>query len=146
MSLVYWDSMLFIYLFENNPNFGAIVTGILKEMEERGDTLCTSVFAIGEVLTGPKKSGLHAAADAAKSFLLNGAIEILPFTVETAERFSMVRATTNAKPPDAIHLAAASVANVDIYLTGDRKLLPLQIPGIQFIAGLDGCVYGKYRP
>jgi len=146
MSRVYWDSMLFIYFLETNPQFGPIVAGILKEMIERGDTLCTSVFTIGEVLTGPRKAGLDAAADAARQFLCGGAIDLLPFQIETAECFSRIRATTGVSPADAIHLATASIAGVDLFLTGDRKLITLQVPGVQFIAGIDRRVYSKYHP
>ena len=52
MSRVYWDSMLFIYMLEGNPAFSPIVDGILREMDQRDDTLCTSIFCLGEVLTG----------------------------------------------------------------------------------------------
>ena len=55
MSRVYWDSMMFIYMLEGNPTFGPLVLGILDDMDRRGDTLCTSSFCIGEVLTGPRK-------------------------------------------------------------------------------------------
>ena len=137
MSRVYWDSMSFVYLLEGNPTFGPIAAGILREMNERQDTLCTSVFCIGEVLTGPRKIGFHAAADKAMQFFASPSVEILPFTMETADRFSKVRAITGVSPPDAIHLATAAIAGVDVFLTNDRKLLQLQIPGIQFIPGID---------
>ena len=39
-------------------------------------------------------------------------------------------------PADAIHLASAAAAGVDLFLTNDRALQPLLIPGIHFIAGL----------
>jgi predicted nucleic acid-binding protein len=146
MSRVYWDSMLFMYLLEGNPTFGPIIAGILREMNERQDTLCTSVFCIGEVLTGPRKMGFHAEADKALHFFTSPSVEILPFTMETANQFSKVRAQTGASPPDAIHLATAAIAGVDVFLTNDRKLLQLQIAGIQFIAGIDGRIYNKYQP
>jgi hypothetical protein len=40
-------------------------------------------------------------------------------------------------PPDAIHLASAAHASVDLFLTNDRRLQGLVIPGIDFIAGMD---------
>jgi hypothetical protein len=48
MSLVYWDTMLFAYLFEGHPEFKSRVAQIGRRMEERGDTLCTGVFAVGD--------------------------------------------------------------------------------------------------
>ena len=56
MSLVYWDTMLFAYLFAGHPEFKPRVAEISHRMEERGDTLCTSVFSVGEVLAGPSRT------------------------------------------------------------------------------------------
>jgi uncharacterized protein len=142
MSRIYWDSMLFIYLLEGNPTFGPRVREILEGMIQRGDTLCTSVFSVGEVLCGPRQIGSDSGADRVKQFFTGSDIEILPFTVETADRFSIIRTTTGAHPPDAIHLATAAAAETDLFLTNDKQLLRLQIPGIKFIAGLDGRVLG----
>jgi predicted nucleic acid-binding protein len=38
------------------------------------------------------------------------------------------------KIADAIHLACAASAGIDLFLTGDKQLTKLDIPGIQFIA------------
>ena len=146
MSRIYWDSMLFVYLLEGNPDFGPITRGILKEMIEREDTLCTSVFSIGEVLCGPRKTGSQSGADRVKQFFASDAVEVLPFTIETADRFSMIRTTMRVHPPDAIHLAAAAIAEADLFLTNDNDLLSLRVPGIKFIAGLDGRVLGRSLP
>lgn len=146
MSRVYWDSMLFVYLLEGHPIFGPITAAILKETVERKDTLCTSVFCVGEVLTGPRKTGFNYAADQAMRFFTSSAVEVLPFSLETADQFSRVGASTGVSPPDAIHLATAAIAGADVFLTNNKKLLNLHIPGIGYIAGLDGRIYSKYRP
>jgi len=138
---IYWDAMLFAYLLEANPLFGPKVASILRKMIERDDTLCTSVFSLGEVLTGPRKDGSVSGVDAVKQFFGSDSVSLLPFTPETADRFSMIRASTGAHPADAIHLASAAQAQVDLFLTNDRKLLQFQIPGIKFIADLDGKIF-----
>jgi len=43
--------------------------------------------------------------------------------------------------PDALHLAIAATAGVNLSLTNDRRLHRLKIPGIDFIAGLDTNLY-----
>jgi hypothetical protein len=146
MSRVYWDSMLFVYLLEGHPTFGPITASILKEMIEPKDTLCTSFFCVGEVLTGPRRLGFHQAADQAMRFFAGPSVEVLPFTLETADQFNRVRASTGVRPPVAIHLATAALAATDIFLTNDKQLLHLQIPGIKYIAGLDRKIYNKYQP
>lgn len=137
MSLVYWDSMVFVYLLERHTAYFHTAKTIHEAMKRRGDTLCTSIVTVGEVLVGPRKLGSQSGADRVLNFFAAGSIRILPFDFETANHFSIVRAWTTASPPDAIHLAAAAQAQVDLFFTNDRKLLSLQIPGITRIAGLD---------
>jgi uncharacterized protein len=135
---VYWDSMLFIYLIEGNPAFAPRVKTIHEEMMRRGDILCTSVFTLGEVLTGPRKVRAQAVVDQIRQFFLrSGSVELLPFAVTTSDRYSMIRAGTNVTPADAIHLACAAEAGVDLFITHDIKLHKLTISGIHFIAGLN---------
>ncbi|HEY7838794.1 MAG TPA: hypothetical protein VIC54_09360 [Terriglobales bacterium] len=43
--------------------------------------------------------------------------------------------------PDALHLAIAATAGVNLFLTNDRRLHRLKVPGIDFIAGLDTNLY-----
>lgn len=146
MTRVYWDSMLFVYLLEGHTTFAPIAAGILREMFERNHVLCTSVFCVGEVLTGPRKLGFPAAVDKVLQFFSSSEVEVLPFNLQTADQFSKVRANTGARPADAIHLATASLAGVDVFLTNDKQLHQLHVPGINFIAGLDRKIYGKYQP
>jgi predicted nucleic acid-binding protein len=137
MSLVYWDSMLFVYLVERHAAYFSITKSLHEAMKRRGDTLCTSIVTVGEVLVGPRKLGSQSGADRIVDFFAARTVRVLPFDMETAIQFSFVRAWTTASPPDAIHLASAAQAQVDLFFTNDRKLLSLQIPGIARIASLD---------
>lgn len=138
MTRVYWDSMMFIYMLEANPVFGPKVRKILSQIQSRGDTLCTSVFSIGEILTGPRRKGSTSGVDTVKRYFLSGAVEVLPFTAATAERYSVIRAANKIKQADGIHLATAAEAAVDLFVTNDSDFRNLSIPGIKFIADLDG--------
>ncbi|HMC58297.1 MAG TPA: PIN domain-containing protein [Candidatus Solibacter sp.] len=137
MSRIYWDTMFFAYLIEANPEHGFRVQEILGSMKRRRDTLCTSIFTIGEVLTGPYKKGLLELASAVKALIRPPEVELLPFNLETSERYARIRAENRVSPADAIHLATAAQAGVNLFLTNDRTLSKLVIPGIDFIAGLD---------
>jgi predicted nucleic acid-binding protein len=44
-------------------------------------------------------------------------------------------------PADAIHLACAAARGVDLFLTHDDALRKLIVPGIPFIAGIDGKLF-----
>jgi predicted nucleic acid-binding protein len=132
--------MLFIYMLEANPVFGPKVGKVLNQMVSRGDTLCTSVFTLGEVLTGPRRHGSLSGADAVKKYFQSGVVELLPFDAETSDRYSAIRGAHRVSQADAIHLATAAEAGVDIFFTNDKALRKLSISGIKFFADLDGKV------
>ena len=141
MSTVYWDSMVFIYLLEGDPRFLPKVERILQRMESRGDTLATSIFTLGEVLTGPARVGATHIVASIKSYFAGGHVELLPFDVEVAYRYSELRAGLKVKQADAIHLSTASVSGVDLFVTNDEALWKLAVPGIRFMMDLDGVVH-----
>lgn len=130
--------MIFIYLIEGHPAYAPRVRAIYEEMARRGDRLCTSVFTFGEVLTGPRKVGAQTVVDLTREFFLkSGRVELLPYGVSTAEQFSIIRASTPVKAADAIHLACAAESGVELFITHDKSLQRLNIPGIHFITGLE---------
>lgn len=137
MSRVYWDTMLFIYWLENNPQFAKRVGTIHTRMEGRQDQLITSAFTFGEILAGPYRVGATAAANESKKWLRAVVSEVLPFTIETADRFAYIRGNLGLPAPDAIHLASAAQAGTDLFLTNDKNLVGKIVPGIHFIASLD---------
>ena len=137
MSRIYWDTMLFVYLMEDNPEFASRVQTIHKRIEERNDTICTSVLTIGEVLTGPHKRQCFEMIERIHEAFRNPVYEIQPFTLDIAERYAEIRARHRVPPADAIHLATAAQSRVNLFLTNDRRLANLVIPGIDFIGGLD---------
>jgi len=137
MSRIYWDTMLFVYWMEGHPKYGRRVQEMHRRMEERRDTLCTSAFVLGELLVNPYKLKQMDLMRAIRDFFRSSEVEVLPFDQETAEIFSRIRAENKVSPADAIHLACAAQARVDLFLTNDRRLSRLSIPGIHFIADLD---------
>ena len=137
MSRIYWDTMLFIYWLENNPQFAKRVGAIRARMEERGDQLITGAFTFGEVLAGPCRIGAIEIADESKRLLRSVVSEVVPFTIETADHYASIRGTLGAAPADAIHLACAAQAGTDLFLTNDKNLVGKVVPGIQFITSLE---------
>jgi len=136
MSRIYWDTMLFVYWIEDHPRYAKLLRQSLLKMEQRGDQLCTSTFAVGEALVGPHKAGSVEAATRMLNVFRSPFVEVIPFSLEVAEHYASIRASQSLSPPDAIHLACAAQAGVDLFLTNDKGLVGKVIPGIQFIAGL----------
>ncbi|MGC1362969.1 MAG: PIN domain-containing protein [Silvibacterium sp.] len=141
MSRIYWDTMVFVYLVEDHPVFGSKVHRIYQRMLERRDTLCTSTLTLGEALVGSIKGGDANLGEKMKTALNGDEVELVPFRARTAEIYAEIRANFPVKSPDAIHLATAAEMKADIFLTNDGHLHRLTIPGIQFIAGLDGTIF-----
>ena len=137
MSRVYWDTMLFIYWLEDHPDHARRVDSIRSRMEQRHDQLITGAFTFGEVLAGVYRRGTPQLADETRRLLRSVVAEVVPFTLETADRYARIRGTPGITPADAIHLASAAQAGTDLFLTNDKRLVGKIVPGIQFIASLD---------
>jgi predicted nucleic acid-binding protein len=137
MSRIYWDTMLFVYWLEDHPVYAKRVRHILAKMKERQDQLCTSAFTVGEILVGPYKMRASETAGRIREVFQAPFVEVIPYTLETADLYAGIRARHGVSPPDAIHLACAAQARIDLFLTNEAALVGKIIPGIQFIAGLD---------
>ena len=129
--------MLFIYWLEDNPQFARRVNAIRSRMRERDDELITGAFTFGEVLAGVHRRGASSLADETKRLLQGVVAEVVPFTLETADRYAQIRGSLGLAPADAIHLASAAQAGTDLFVTNDKKLVGKFVPGVQFIASLD---------
>jgi predicted nucleic acid-binding protein len=136
MSRIFWDSNLFVYFFEGDDARSAATKKLRVNMLERGDQLVTSTLTLGEVLVKPVANGDDSRCKLYEDVLTKTAL-ILPFDLRAARRYAAIRSTTSVKGPDAIQLACASEAGVDLFVTNDRRLQGKQIPGIQFIVALE---------
>jgi uncharacterized protein len=135
MSVIFWDSMLFIYWFEQHPEHGKRIGQIYRRMRQRGDSLATSALNYGEVLVGSSGSHDQAALARMKDFFREE-VQVLPFNASAVESFVHIRRNMRLKVPDAINLACAASAGVDVFITHDKQLAGKVIPGIQFIVPL----------
>ena len=135
MSRIFWDTNLFIYLIEDFRDLSQRVTALRRRMLERGDELYTSALTLGEILIKPLEAGDEALARRYESVLLQGAV-VIPFDVEPARVYASIRKDRTIRPPDAIQLACAAHARVDLFITNDERLSTKSIPNIQFVSSL----------
>jgi predicted nucleic acid-binding protein len=135
MSRIFWDTNLFIYLFEDDGALAEAVGHLRSKMLGRGDQLLTSTLTLGEILVKPTERSdselcrkyEHAIATAAT---------MISFDVKAAKVYAALRTERSLKAPDAIQLACAASANVDLFVTNDERLQGKHIDGIQFIVPL----------
>ncbi len=137
MSRIFWDTNLFIYLFEDYRDLSKTTINLKRRMWERGDQLLTSTMTLGEILVKPTLRGDYATCRNYEQNLSKGAI-IVPFDVSAARIYATLRAGRKLKAPDALQLSCAAAVGVDLFVTNDDRLQREQVPGIHFIAPLDG--------
>ena len=136
MSRIFWDTNLFIYLFENYGPLSKATVELRKRMLARGDQLLTSTLTLGEVLVKPLENGdtvLCARYEAG----IPAAALILPLDIAAAKIYASLRSDRSLRAPDAVQLACAAAARVDLFVTNDARLQGKHVNGIQFIAPLD---------
>jgi predicted nucleic acid-binding protein len=135
VSRVFWDTNLFIYLFEDTGALSDRVAEVRQRMIDRGDELFTSTLTLGEILVKPAEGG-DAGLMARYEDALGRVATLLPFARETALRYADIRRDRSIRAPDAIQLACAATARIDLFVTNDDRLSTKRIAGIQFIQSL----------
>src|SRR5271169_46258 len=136
MSRVFWDTNLFIYLFEGSGTLANEVAALRSRMLARRDQLLTSAITLGEILVKPLEKGDMAAASNYQKLISTTAV-VIPFEEKAALVYARLRGDRSLRPPDAIQLACAACARVDLFVTNDARLQSKQVDGIQFIVPLD---------
>ena len=136
MSRVFWDTNLFIYLFESREPFSTQVETLRSRMLVRGDQLLTSAITLGEILVKPIQVGDTKMVDYYQRLFRETTV-LLPFEEKAAVVYARLRVDRSLRPPDAIQLACAAAAGVDLFITNDVRLQSKQVPGIQFIVPLE---------
>ena len=139
MSRIFWDTNLFVYLIEDRGERAEQVAALRRWMIERDDELVTSALTLGEVLVKPMESGDEALMRRYEN-AIGTVATVLPFDDRAAPRFAEIRRDRSIRAPDAIQLACASAASVDLFITNDDRLSRKHVRGIQFIRSLDTAI------
>jgi predicted nucleic acid-binding protein len=137
VSRVFWDTNLYIYLFEDYGRFSALASSLRSKMLERGDQLFSSALTLGEILVKPMEQGDTGLCRKYEKAVL-ATTSLISFDLEVARRYASLRCDRSLRAPDAIQLACAASAGIDLFVTNDRRLQGKRVEGIQFIVSLDG--------
>ena len=136
MSKVFFDTNIFIYMFEGIEPLRSRMLEIRKRMLDRGDRVVTSAMTLGEVLVKPTKLGQTSLIEQYDR-AIRSTTQVVSFDAQIAWRYASLRATHNIRNADAIQLACAAHFGVDLFITNEKHLHKLDIPGIGFIAPLE---------
>jgi len=136
MSRVFWDTNLFIYLFEDYKALSKKTEDLRKKMLSRGDQLLTSTLTVGEVLVKPTEHGESHICERYEKAITSTAI-VIPFDLEAAKIYASLRQDRALRAPDAVQLSCAASVGVDLFVTNDARLQGKHVIGIQFIVALE---------
>jgi predicted nucleic acid-binding protein len=136
VSRIFWDTNLFIYLFEDYGHFSMQTTALRAKMISRSDQLLTSTLTLGEILVKPLEQRDAVLCGKYESAITSSAL-IVPFDLNAARIYASLRSDRSLRAPDAIQLSCAAAARVDLFITNDARLQGRHVDGIQFIVSLD---------
>lgn len=135
MSRIFWDTNIFIYLFEDYGKLSDATVSLRTKMLARGDQLLTSTLTLGEILVKPTEEGKAELCNKYEEAILGTSL-VVSFDVKASRIYASLRCDRALRPPDAIQLACASAANVDLFVTNDARLQGRHVDGIHFIVPL----------
>src|SRR5258708_25171453 len=135
MSRIFWDTNLFIYLWEDYGPLSRAVEELRAKMLRRGDQLLTSTLTLGEILVKPTDAGNAELCRKYESAISSVAL-LIPLDAKVARTYAAIRRDRKLKAPDVIQLASAASAAADLFVTNDTRLQGKHVPGIQFIVPL----------
>ncbi len=118
------DSNIFIYFYQEHPQFLPIVRPIFERLDNdltfHG---VTSIVTLIEVNTLPLRSKRQDLVKTYTDALLNSpSVSAYPLNARIAKRAAELRAKFNLRTPDAIQIATAIIAKADAFITNDERL------------------------
>src|SRR5208282_2861985 len=113
MSRIFWDTNLFIYLFEDYGPLSETVAQLRAKMLSRGDQLLTSTLTLGEILVKPTERR-DAATCRKYEQTITAVAAMVAFDLKAARLYASLRSERWLKAPDAIQLACAASVAVDL--------------------------------
>lgn len=131
---IYLDSNCLIYYFENNPKYAQKVEDIFNLSIQNSIKLITCNLSLMELLVLPVKLKNKRIIKLYKN--LDKHIPNFTFVnvdEKTFVKAAEIRASTNFRSPDSIHLASSIVNKCDAFVTSDKQLQGFNQVKIQLI-------------
>ena len=137
MSRIFWDTNIFIYLMEGSGEHHNLAQKLLDRMFARRDELITSTMTLGELLVKPLEANMPLLAQRYEALLGSRGVSVVSFDRDAARIYAKLRLDRTIRPPDAIQLACAAVAETNLFVTNDARLSQKTVSGIDFVLPLE---------
>ena len=128
--LVYLDTNIWVYAYENDPTFGPAAQRFMQSLRSGKHRIAGSLFVLNELLVLPTRRDDTFTIASYRRLFAPPNLELLPYTLACSQTYAHLRAVDGVKPLDALHLATAAAARVDLFVTHDVKLLSRTVSGI----------------
>lgn len=113
--VVYLDTNILIYLFEQHDTYSELVAKLLEDYTKNGETLITSTITVTEFLAGTTASTL-------KTLQTVPRLHFIPLSESLAEQAALLQRKGSLQIGDAIHLATALGQQASTFFTNDKQL------------------------
>ena len=124
------DTQIFIYFIEEDKQFLPLVRPLFEAIDHGTLLAVTSGLTLMEVLVVPYRTGNFSLADRYEALLTRSrGLRFIDVDRPLLRAAAQLRAAFRLKPPDAIQVAAAMVANSQSFLTNDRRIPSM--PGLK---------------
>lgn len=122
---LYLDANVFIYAVEGFEPYDEFLRRLFAVVESSAVHVMTSEITLAEVLVAPLRYDRPDLASVYRELLaIEGRVEVLSVSRDILLQSAAIRARSNAKPIDAIHVATAMTGASDIFISDDRRLNP----------------------
>lgn len=113
--MIYLDTNILIYLFENHIIYSERVANKLEDYATLGEEFITSSIAVTEFLAGTESSSLATLHQVPS-------LKIVTLDETIAEQAALLQRKMNINIGDSIHLATALHLHAGAFFTNDKKL------------------------
>jgi len=124
------DSSIFLYFIEEHPKYLSLVEQVFAAVDAGALEAVTSSLTLLEVLVIPFRFANAALIDRYETLLTKSrGLRLVDLDRDFLRAVAQVRASTRAKTPDAMQLAAAMAAGCPAFLTNDDRIPT--VPGLR---------------
>ncbi len=130
---VYLDSMVFIYLFEEDSRYIKKVNRLFKQIEKGDLSAVTSIITTLEVLSAPKlERDQDKLLAFARFFQKTPNLTVYDVNWEIMEKAaSLRRENPHLRTPDSLQIATAIISGSKTFITNDEKLINLKTESLK---------------
>lgn len=117
--MVFLDSNAVIYLIEQPPIIGAMITARVTALLASGERLAVSDLVRMECAVGPLKANDAVLLAKYATFFASPEVDVLAVSAAVCDRAASIRAQFGLRPLDSLHLSAAVEYGCTLLLTKD---------------------------